>query len=1233
MPRLLLGLLAVLLAQEARGQGLNDGGSLGGQFCDAARLQHYQDILELSGDYSGGRVKGRGGSGVRKGRHLLQGLLPAPPAAHGDDKVSAANMPSYATNDTCVGTHSDLEAAFHLAAAPPFYLKEQRLPWVRDQGDCASCVGHAVAACAEASLAAFTGQPALTYNFSGNSLYYCGAGGRVCGTAWSISAAMNEVTINGAILRNCQHLDNVFYGYDVRQDFDEYFQSDPTGVYRGGSACDAQDWPTCGKPFGHAILVRSLRVDCSGIGNAADTYALACQPLDKEQQQQQRMVLTPLPDRPGCYSYTVNTSTQPDLSAIAATLDINIVQLVQDNLGSAVPWVTINVTSDPIIAMLPPEEADTTAGNASVRYGCSSTPDCFKYLDLESVPVAGCLLAIDSSTGGSASCNLTLQVPNVTQPLNDGATLTVCSVPKDAFAGHDSRMSGVAVTGQTLMGAAFKGGSSSGSSTAGACVTCSDDTWKSWVGNGPCLACPAGSVARGSSPAAHDTQSDCQSSYFQMSLGQHHGCGILNSDRSLFCFARVGFEEGKPIVNEVSVPDAFKSARFSSVQVGREVTLAVLEDNSRLVAFGNNKRNQLEVPPELRNVAWLTVATPLFGQLLRCGIAAANRRLLCWSGEQTEGFPRTATAAVSKPAVQTVPLPAALQQAQFSSVVVDDGQVVGILANGSLVIMTYQNRVLPNRLVMSAVPARLARRQWRSLYRTPGYRWVMGTQPIAAAITTQGELHFLPGGFFFAPRGIKNANWQDVVANDYIACGFQAPQRQGPGARTIKLYCWKPAQRDVPAVEVPPSLWGPGDAVALLGSEVSMCAVARPLGTTQCWLNSQVFSDLANLFSYATNPAVAADLPPAHQHSHWQQVSVGPFGACAVRSADQRLTCWGAWFTGLSGGTYGRLSVPTAMAETLVADVNMYTSHNVYCVVAAQNGRVLCSVFAPKPDGPPAEPLVVRLTANDTRVFRQVFVVSDRTAGFYATVCAIQQYPDAGKLDCWDFVSSWSHAGPAPGTFQSSSARHRLPRRVLDSPVGQVVLGYKHACALLLPAGAAVVQDGGSVYCWRYAVDNDVNNKTPTELAVPASVTGSKRALAVSTSSASSCAVLSSTGFVECWEIVESRAGLAQASTLAVPVIVSNGTWQDIQAGELLYRNMPGNGHICVTSGKGKARCWTSLAQSQVNGEADVQQVLKRFGTARAVVVGEVNTCVLLAGSGDIKCIGDNTWGMAKVPK
>lgn len=56
------------------------------------------------------------------------------------------------------------------------------MPYPREQGSCNSCVGQAVAAAVQMSLAYTTREPVDKFNVSAGALYYCVAGGRTCKT-------------------------------------------------------------------------------------------------------------------------------------------------------------------------------------------------------------------------------------------------------------------------------------------------------------------------------------------------------------------------------------------------------------------------------------------------------------------------------------------------------------------------------------------------------------------------------------------------------------------------------------------------------------------------------------------------------------------------------------------------------------------------------------------------------------------------------------------------------------------------------------------------------------------------------------------------------------------------------------------------------------------------------------------------------------------------------------------
>lgn len=73
-------------------------------------------------------------------------------------------------------------ANYHVASAPAVYSSDNTqltpgnlnyVPRVRDQGQCSTCVGHAVASAMAAAAGAATRRDAVTWDVSPQSLYYC----------------------------------------------------------------------------------------------------------------------------------------------------------------------------------------------------------------------------------------------------------------------------------------------------------------------------------------------------------------------------------------------------------------------------------------------------------------------------------------------------------------------------------------------------------------------------------------------------------------------------------------------------------------------------------------------------------------------------------------------------------------------------------------------------------------------------------------------------------------------------------------------------------------------------------------------------------------------------------------------------------------------------------------------------------------------------------------------------
>eukprot|EP00775_Hariotina_reticulata_P007683 gene7683-7884_t len=194
-----------------------------------------------------------------------------------------------------------------------------------------------------------------------------------------------------------------------------------------------------------------------------------------------------------------------------------------------------------------------------------------------------------------------------------------------------------------------------------------------------------------------------------------------------------------------------------------------------------------------------------------------------------------------------------------------------------------------------------------------------------------------------------------------------------------------------------------------------------------------------------TQPGEDGKLPSAVQHSKWQQVTLGPSGGCAIRSDSRRLSCWGRT---IIGSAFKNEPVFSELADEMVADVDVRGGEFVRCIILAQSGQVACYGYMPswaKPDKNPMDynafRFVHRITTNTSKVYSRVFVRNYRqgTRIDYTTVCAIQQYPSRGKLDCLDlFIQQELVAG-------NIAKEHPLPAVLLTSPVATVSLSNDYA--------------------------------------------------------------------------------------------------------------------------------------------------------------------------------------------
>ncbi|WIA41427.1 hypothetical protein OEZ86_005009 [Tetradesmus obliquus] len=150
----------------------------------ATEFDTFEDLLALS--TTGGR-----GRGSRSGSSNL-----------GSSFREARDFEQLQTSVYYVGGSLPVYNSFNTSQTPGGL---NYVPYPREQGSCNSCVGQAVAAAVQMSLAYTTREPVDKFNVSAGALYYCVAGGRTCKTGWDIPAALRslEVTPQWMLPRKC----------------------------------------------------------------------------------------------------------------------------------------------------------------------------------------------------------------------------------------------------------------------------------------------------------------------------------------------------------------------------------------------------------------------------------------------------------------------------------------------------------------------------------------------------------------------------------------------------------------------------------------------------------------------------------------------------------------------------------------------------------------------------------------------------------------------------------------------------------------------------------------------------------------------------------------------------------------------------------------------------------------------------------------------------------------------
>jgi len=220
-----------------------------------------------------------------------------------------------------------------------------------------------------------------------------------------------------------------------------------------------------------------------------------------------------------------------------------------------------------------------------------------------------------------------------------------------------------------------------------------------------------------------------------------------------------------------------------------------------------------------------------------------------------------------------------------------------------------------------------------------------------------------------------------------------------------------------------------------------------------------------------------------------------------------------------------------------------------------------------------------------------------------------------GTVKCWG-DNSYNQLGN--GNSNSST----IPVPVVTSatppsPLSQITkmaLQDSHVCA---------IQTGGPLYCWGYNANGQLGNKSTTTPLTAVLATG-VQATAVGVGENHTC-VITSTGAVQCWGrgSYYGELGDGTSTDSLTPLTAKTSTTASAIG--------VGTSHSCaVLSSSGKIECWGRNYYGQLGdgttGDSALPVGVSALSQAKSLACGDDFTCTVVSG-GAVYCWGDNWYG------
>ncbi len=332
--------------------------------------------------------------------------------------------------------------------------------------------------------------------------------------------------------------------------------------------------------------------------------------------------------------------------------------------------------------------------------------------------------------------------------------------------------------------------------------------------------------------------------------------------------------------------------------------------------------------------------------------------------------------------------------------------------------------------------------------------------------------------------GWKTAVWKKIASGYYTSCGIMNDD-------TIRCWGWNNYSTVGDATntnkEFPTALGG--GFAATTWSDISSggqttCAIRKTDSYIYCW-GYNIYGQVGD--NTASTRNIPTALTGAFGTTAWKAVSVGAEYACAIRTSDSRIYCWGRDDFGMLGNgvgdssTRGVGSTPTALSGTFGTTAWKALSAGSYhaCAIRTSDSYIYCwgrnyigqignGTTVTDEDG--GQPIPVALTgAFGTTAWKDVSAGGNHT-------CAIRTSDNA--------VYCWGHGGN--GRIGNGAAASVSTPTALVSPYNttawtMVSSGVNNTCAIRT--------SDSRLYCWGYGVFGTMGsglytstNSTPTDL-------------------------------------------------------------------------------------------------------------------------------------------------------